>query len=335
MSGRVLIVGGYGRAGLKTAERLARGSAVSEITVAGRDGVRAAKAAARIDLKSQVRVLWQRLDVTHEEEAAEAVRNHDLVIMNTESNVEHIAGLVIQSAKMMISIAAGVASNRALERLGRSAQTKGALIVSETGLAPGLMSVLAKELVGRGAHGELNMVLTLDLVGRHGAEAIAWTLAQLGSAAGFVRGERGRKLYPVNFADSSAIASRVGLATASSFLAFRPDLSPINLALSARYFTGRERGLEALSAAAATIFEAFGLATDQVRLDVTISDGSATFKAVFQGHNQSSITGALTARTAEIALDRRFTGAKKMDEIMTWSDAEALFSDMDAGIEFS
>lgn len=42
MSRRVLIVGGYGKAGLKTTEHLARDGLVSEITIAGRNGEHAA-----------------------------------------------------------------------------------------------------------------------------------------------------------------------------------------------------------------------------------------------------------------------------------------------------
>ena len=333
MSRRVLIVGGYGKAGLKTAEHLARGGLVSEITIAGRNGEHAAKAAARIARSSRVRVLGQGLDIRHDEAAAHALSVHDIVIMNTEANLERVAAHVARLGKTMISIAAGAACNGALEKLASSADATGALLVSETGLAPGLMTVLAKELVRCGALGALHIVLTLDLIGRHGEEAIAWTLAQLRAAAGFVRGPRGEKLYPVDFADNSAIAARLGLDTASAYLALRPDLPAIDLASIARHLKGREGGLEALSAATATIVKVFGLTTDRVRLDVTISNDSTVRKAVFQGRDQSNLTGAIAARATEIALDCQLTGSKRMDDLLAFSDADALLSRLGASIE--
>ena len=333
MSRRVLIVGGYGKAGLKTAEHLARGGLVSEITIAGRNGEYAAKAAARIARSSRVRVLGQGLDILHDEAAAHALSVHDIVIMNTQANLEPVAAHVARLGKTMISIAAGAACNGALDKLASSADATGALLVSETGLAPGLMTVLAKELVRCGARGELHIVLTLDLIGRHGEEAIAWTLAQLRAAAGFVRDPRGNKLYPVDFADNSAIAARLGLDAASAYLALRPNLPAIDLASMARHLKGREGGLEALSAATATIVKVFGLTTDRVRLDVTISNDSTVRKAVFQGRDQSNLTGAIAARAAEITLDCQLTGSKRMDDLLAFSDADALLFRLGASIE--
>ena len=233
----------------------------------------------------------------------------------------------------MISIAAGAACNGALEKLASSADATGALLVSETGLAPGLMTVLAKELVRCGALGELSIVLTLDLIGRHGEEAIAWTLAQLRAATGVVRSSRGTKLYPVDFADDAAIAARLGLDAASTYLTLRPDLPAIDLASVARHLKGLEGGLEALSAATATIAKVFGLTTDRVRLDVTISNNSTVSKAVFQGRDQSNLTGAIAARVTEIALDCQLTGSKTMDDLLAFSDADAMLSKLGASIE--
>jgi hypothetical protein len=333
MSRRVLIVGGYGKAGLKTAEHLASGGLVSEITLAGRNGDHAAKAAARIARSSRVRLRGKGLDILDDEAAAHALSVHDIVIMNTDANLEGVATHVARSGKAMISIVAGAACNGAMDKLATSADATGALLVSETGLAPGLMTVLAKELVRCGALGELQIVLTLDLIGRHGEEAIAWTLAQLRAAAGFVRGPRGEKLYPVDFADYSVIAARLGLDTASAYLALRPDLPPINLVSTARYLQGREGGLESLSAATAKIVNVFGLNTDQVRLEVTISNDLAVRKAVFLGRDQSNLTGAIAARTTEIAVDCRLAGSKKMDDLLSLSDADALLSKLGASIE--
>ncbi|MEO7939393.1 MAG: hypothetical protein ABIR55_12275 [Burkholderiaceae bacterium] len=277
-----------------------------------------------------MRVLGQGLDILHDEAAAHALSVHDIVIMNTEANLQHVAAHVARLGKKMISIAAGAVCNEALDKLASSADATGALLVSETGLAPGLMTVLAKELVRCGARGELHIVLTLDLIGRHGQEAIAWTLAQLRAATGFIRDPRGNKLYPVDFADNSAIAARLGMDTASAYLALRPDLPAIDIASIARHMKGREGGLEALSAATATIVRFFGLPTDRVRLDVTISNDSAVRKAVFQGRDQSNLTGAIAARATEIALDCPLTGSKRMDDLLAFSDADALLSSLGA-----
>ncbi|WP_411281911.1 hypothetical protein [Gemmatimonas sp.] len=167
------------------------------------------------------------------------------------------------------------------------------------------MTVLAKELVSCGALGELYILLTLDLIGRHGEEAIAWTLAQLRAAAGYVRGPRGKKLYPVDFADNFAIAARLGLDSASAYLALRPDLPA----------------------------KVFGLTTDRVRLDVTISNDSTVRKAVFRGRDQSNLTGAMAARATEITLDCQLTGSKRIDDLLAFSDADALQSKLGASIE--
>jgi hypothetical protein len=333
MSRRVLIVGGYGKAGLKTAEHLARGGLVSEITIAGRNGEHAAKAAARIARSSRASVLGQGLDVFHDEAAARALSAHDIVIMNTDANLERVAVRVARLGKTLISIAAGAACNRALDKLAILADATGALLVSETGLAPGLITVLARELVSRGALGELQIVLTLDLIGRHGEEALAWTLAQLRAAAGFVPGPRGKKLYSVDFADNLAMAARLGLDTASTYLALRPDLPAINLASIAKHLNGLDGGLQALSATLETIVNFFGVTTDRVRLDVTISNGSKVCRAVLQGRNLSNLTGAIAARTTEIAIERQLTGSKRMEDLLSFSDADALLSKLGASIE--
>jgi hypothetical protein len=326
MSRRVLIVGGYGKAGLKTAEHLARGGLVSEITIAGRNGEHAAKAAARIARSSRASVLGQGLDVFHDEAAARALSAHDIVIMNTDANLERVAVRVARLGKTLISIAAGAACNRALDKLAILADATGALLVSETGLAPGLITVLARELVSRGALGELQIVLTLE-------EAIAWTLAQLRAAAGFVPGPRGKKLYSVDFADNLAMAARLGLDTASTYLALRPDLPAINLASIAKHLNGLDGGLQALSATLETIVNFFGVTTDRVRLDVTISNGSKVCRAVLQGRNLSNLTGAIAARTTEIAIERQLTGSKRMEDLLSFSDADALLSKLGASIE--
>jgi hypothetical protein len=329
MSRRVLIVGGYGKAGLKTAEHLARGGLVSEITIAGRNGEHAAKAAARIARSSRASVLGQGLDVFHDEAAARALSAHDIVIMNTDANLERVAVRVARLGKTLISIAAGAACNRALDKLAILADATGALLVSETGL----ITVLAREHESRGALGELQIVLTLDLIGRHGEEAIAWTLAQLRAAAGFVRSTRGKKLYSVDFADNLAMAARLGLDTASTYLALRPDLPAINLASIAKHLNALDGGLQALSATLETIVNFFGVTTDRVRLDVTISNGSKVCRAVLQGRNQSNLTGAIAARTTEIAIERQLTGSKRMEDLLSFSDADALLSKLGASIE--
>ena len=137
MSRRVLIVGGYGKAGLKTAEHLLRGGLVSEISIAGRSGEHAAKAAARIARSSAVRVVGHGLDTVHDDAALHALSVHDIVIMNTEANLEGVAANVARLGKRLISIAAGRACNSVFDTMASSADATGALLVSETGLAPG------------------------------------------------------------------------------------------------------------------------------------------------------------------------------------------------------
>ena len=148
-----------------------------------------------------------------------------------------------------------------------------------------------------------------------------------------MRGPRGTKLYPVDFADNSAIAARLSLDTACTYLALRPELPPIDLTSIARHLKGRSGGLEALSAAAATIVKVFGWTTDRVRLDVTISNDSSVRRAVFQGRDQSNLTGAIAARTTELAHDCQLTGSKRMDDLMAFSDADALLCILGASIE--
>ena len=99
MSRRVLIVGGYGKAGMKTAEHLVSGGLISEMTIAGRNGELADKAAAHIARSSPVRVIGQGLDIGHDEAAAHAISVHDIVIMNTEANLERVAAHVARLGK--------------------------------------------------------------------------------------------------------------------------------------------------------------------------------------------------------------------------------------------
>jgi hypothetical protein len=64
-----------------------------------------------------------------------------------------------------------------------------------------------------------------------------------------------------------------------------------------------------------------------------IANDSTVRRAVFQGRDQSNLTGAIAARTTEIALDCQLTGSKRMDDLLALSDADALLSKLGASIE--
>jgi hypothetical protein len=74
--------------------------------------------------------------------------------------------------------------------------------------------------------------------------------------------------------------------------------------------------------------------TEPVRTTKTGASYDSTVRtAVFQGRDQSNLTGAIAARATEIALDCPLTGSKRMDDLLAFSDAHALLSRLGASIE--
>ena len=319
----VLVIGGAGAVGRPLVEHLHRHAPGIEIVVAGRDGAKADAFAAAWD----ERVRGKSLDAGDEGGLDAAIAAAGLVATTTETEAEAVARACARHGVAMVSVAASVSVMRAIDGLRELAERGGSALVTEVGLAPGLTNLMARRLAERfpGAR-SATLVLELGLLGRHGPEAIAWTLARAAEARraealdGF-DGQGRTFVIPVPFVDGAETARALDLDHVASYLALRPRQVTRWLPRLARRFGTRSVVVTGAASLGTWAAEATGLPTDEVCLQVRLERGTETRTALLEGTDQSRITGAVAAETA-MAVLREIPpgGVHSMDRVVDPAD---------------
>jgi len=141
-----LILGGYGAAGLATARLLLRETPL-RLVLAGRDGGRAAAAAAELDDEfGGGRVLGHPVDATDRASLGDALQGCDLVVVciPLEGIATGVAEAAIEAGADWIDISLGTQKQQALRSLTADIERSGRCFITEAGALPGLPSFLVR-----------------------------------------------------------------------------------------------------------------------------------------------------------------------------------------------
>ncbi|WP_414897840.1 saccharopine dehydrogenase NADP-binding domain-containing protein [Rhodovulum sp. YEN HP10] len=205
---RILIIGGYGHVGQEIARRLL--AADRAVTVAGRDGAKAAAVAAELGCEGAM------LDLDRPESWAAPLSTADVVICCLDTQTADLARAVLERGARYIDISATDAVLSRIEALDGLAREKRTLAVLSVGLAPGLTNLLVREARARCPEAaRFRIGILLGLGDSHGPAAIDWTLRSLAPLARsdikpmrFGDDRRPLPSIPFDFADQHGLMRR-------------------------------------------------------------------------------------------------------------------------------
>lgn len=306
----VLIVGGYGAVGRHIIDTLHRRTKDLELVVAGRNREKAEAFAGRYDDRVSG-LVFDALDVASVDRA---VSNTSLVVMNTEAGADLVAEVCTRHGVPMVSVAASVSVIRAINRLQDRAVATGTTLVTEVGLAPGLMNLMARQILRETEHVQsIDLFLQLGLIGHHGPEAISWTLVQASRAQKADRLDvplpcGGKHAIPMDFIDRPKMAKELGVARVRSFLSISPNWAVRWLPPAARMVSSKHTLVLAITPLLTRLFDLLGMPTDDVKLCVRVATPSGSLVSSLSGRDQSLITGVVAAETALAIAEKRAPG---------------------------
>ncbi|NNC73523.1 MAG: hypothetical protein HKN78_11700, partial [Sphingomonadaceae bacterium] len=294
----VLIIGGYGEVGRNIAARLRASHSDISIAIAGRDPAKAWNVASTLGGRTG----GMALDTGDAAAVNQAVARSSLVIMNTEASTETVARACIRHGVPMISMAVDLSVLRRIAALGGLAEAKGIVLVRDVGLAPGMLQMLASQAVDRLPEADIvELFVELGVVGRHGQEAVDWTLTQIGKTPGqpLLMGPSGpARVLEIDFVDQQELAAKLGTLLVSSYLILKPQWSSSLLRHLAPFLQKHSQPLRKASALLASALSLAGLRVDRFRLTAVASSPTGQAKVSLSGRDQSQITGKLAAETA-------------------------------------
>jgi NAD(P)-dependent dehydrogenase (short-subunit alcohol dehydrogenase family) len=321
----ILVVGGYGAVGRYIVQHLHTLLPHSGIVIAGRSRDKAEAAARKFDS----RVSAAQVDLTSQNSIATVFPTVSLVILNTEAGSENAARACIDHGISMISVAASVPVMQAIGNLDDMAKAANVALVTEVGLAPGLLNILAREAVTRLPDTRhLDLVVQLGLIGEHGPEAMNWTIARANEVERAVIldppfPDVGRRVIPVDFVDRDKMRKDLGVETVASFLVILPRWTTTWVQRLAPYLVNRTGLLARLEPGLKALTKLTGMRENEMVLVVRARSGSRRETLRITGENQSRVTGIAAARTAERLMtmppDGR-TGTIGMADIVSLED---------------
>lgn len=296
----ILVVGGYGAVGRYIVEELHSGHPDVEIIVAGRSLERATALASSFGS----RVSAGTVDMTSRGSIDAIFPAASLVVLNTEVGSETAARACVDHGVSLISVAASVPVLQAIASLGAEAEAANVALITEVGLAPGLMNLMALAIVADMARAHtLDLVLQLGLVGDHGVEAVNWTMEQSREAGRSARLEPGlsaigNRVIPMDFLDREKIKDALQVERVTCSLALSPSWSTRWLPSVAAFLLEHPGLLTMSQRALNSISRKLGLPDDAWTLFVRAQSGSQTSMMQLKGNNQSRVTGVVAAKTA-------------------------------------
>lgn len=332
----VLIIGGYGCVGGYIASHLQKSDSDIHIIVAGRSLEKAKSAAHRYGNGAN----GIAIDAKNTASVDQAVKNAALVILNTEAGTDTVAKACIQNGAGMISVAASVSVLQGLAALQTDAKTNGVTLAKEVGLAPGLIEMLARHIVGDQTKLDLvEFFVELGLFGHHGQESTVWTLARVSEAQKTVKIPHlsdVSRVIPVDFIDKREIAEKLRSQRVESYFVPRPHWTAGWLVRLAPALQKHPNLVQRVSASLASILSFFSLSTDRFRLSVRATSLRGRSASSLRGQNQSKVTGILAAETA-LAILRGDAplGVTNMRDILDFRSLRRQFDDWGLALEMS
>ncbi|MBE9640025.1 saccharopine dehydrogenase NADP-binding domain-containing protein [Salipiger mangrovisoli] len=321
---RILIVGGYGHVGQKIARRLV--ALGQTVTLAGRDGAKAAAAAARLGCEGAT------LDLNRPESWSTPLSATEVVICCMDTPTAEFARAVLARGARYIDISATDAVLRRIEALDGLAQERDTLAVVSVGLAPGLSNLLVREARARHpAATRFRIGVLLGLGDSHGPAAIDWTLRSLAplSRTDFEPVRFGSDRWalpsiPFDFADQHSLIRR-GYPKVETRLALAsPLIFPRSLQLLA-WMAGRSTWRKALQRSMPFL----RLGNDRAALVVEAYEGTGARPAIrlsIEGRREAEITAQVAAEVAMRTAEMPAKGVRHIDELMRLADIQDALS---------
>lgn len=248
-TGRILVVGGYGKVGAQIAARLATRHP-GRVCVGGRDGARAASAARVIGNGAVGRAI----DLSSPR-ADDGLAGVSLAVVCIDQTDTRFASQCLARGIHYVDITADDRFLVEVERLDETARQRRATALLSVGVAPGLTNLLARR-----AHDTLAVTERIDLLldvgfgDEHGAASLGWMIQNLdarydvldngtkknvrsfGDSLRFeVPGEQRRSaMYRFDLSDQHVLARTLDVASVSTWIRFGGRFSTWLLAQASR-----------------------------------------------------------------------------------------------------
>lgn len=301
MTGRIVLLGGYGAVGRAAAAALT-GRWPGEIVVAGRDPAKARSVPGTVPLRVDLRVTA---------DIARAVTGAHAVIMCAEQSNARVAGACLDRGVHYLDVSA---SAERLARIERLRGRRSATAVLSVGLAPGVTNLLARHCVDVAPPApQLRIGVLIGGGERHGAAAVDWTLDGLGETGPSWRmrfpepfGTRVARRFP--FSDQYTLPATLGVERVATGLCLDSrSLSGLLGAPGVARLLRRPR----LRLLARDLLGRVHVGSDAFA--VTVSYGAVS--ASFSGRRQSRATGLVAALLAT-RLDALPRGVHHIEEVV-------------------
>jgi saccharopine dehydrogenase (NAD+, L-lysine-forming) len=301
VSGKVLVVGGYGAVGKILGLRLVQlGYAVA----AG--GRRADPGRAIVE---GLGLEWRQVDVASRDGWDAALAGIDVVIVCIDQRDTGFVEYVLARGLLYMDISADDAHFRRVETLAIPANA-GAFL--SLGFAPGLSNLMAARLIGSVEHAStLRLGLLFGINDQHGAAGVDWTLGAIFAGArdrpvaelDWGRPWGRRRMYGVGFADQFALARTHPGLSATTYIGFDSRIATAAAFAAASMF-GDNSVVRRLVAAAS---HPIGLGSKVCGILAEVSDGKRTHRLRFIGSEETRTTAELAALMAHdiMRTDRR------------------------------
>jgi len=329
----IIVVGGYGAVGRYIVADLHHMLPKARIIVAGRSLPKAQSFADTFD----DRVTAATVDVTSESSTSAAFAQSSLVILNTEAGAETAARICIEQGISLITVAASVPLIRAIATMHRAARAGDVALVTEVGLAPGLLNLMAHQIMADQPDARfLDLVIQLAMAGDHGPEAMAWTIARSNEAGRAIAlapalPKIGRWVIPVDFVDREKMAGDLKVETVTSSLALMPAWSSRVLPYVAPFLARHPRLLAKIAGPVDAMSRVLRLPFDSFNLVVRARAQDRSAVLHLRGQNQSRVTGRVAAMTAARLVEQPQNtprGVVALTDIVTFDDLGPALEDI-------
>ncbi len=315
----ILIVGGYGHVGSRIAARLLDAGS-GPVRLAGRDGAKAARAAARLGCEAAA------LDLALPSGWPAALDGIACVVVCVDQTDTGFATAVLERGLIYVDITADDAFFRKVEALDGLAQDHGGAAVLSVGLAPGLTNLLAKACAERlDSVRDIRIGVLLGTGDAHGPAAIDWTLrtfrlADAGAMEAVPFGPSGRlhPAIPFDFADQHVLRRTLGVADTRTLLTFETPL----VSRAMFFLLSRVAAWPFLRAPVQAVMPRLRVGSDRAALSVTargLRGGAETSAAMtLEGRREADITALVAARAVTGLMENGVrAGVHHIHQVMT------------------
>lgn len=345
LTGKILIVGGYGQVGQGIAARLAP-QFPERVVVAGRNAAKARTAAAQIGHGAEGRAL----DL-YAPDGLWELDGVGLVVVCLDQTDTRFVERCLAQGICYLDISADDAFLSRVERLDALAKAQQATALLSVGVAPGLSNLLAARLRAQMPETtQIDILLEFGLGDHHGPAAINWMFDNLDAAYEVRENHRTRRVrsfvehralrlptqkadrpaYRFNFSDQHVIARTQDVASVSTWVRFEDRLSTWLFAKSSQLGLGRLLRRRWWRRVAVWLFMHVHLGSDRCGVAVRgrTADGRQTATLGVVGRKEALMTAIAAAESArQILTETPAPGVVHSDQVIALDPIVAALKD--------